>query len=56
MSLVGLAIHIGLLALTVAIILPAGLTLLALLIWEVVRKPENNTNTTANTVQSNERG
>lgn len=45
MSLVGLAIHIGLLALTVAIIIPAGLTIVALLVWEVVRTPENERET-----------
>lgn len=45
MSLVGLAIHIGLLALAVAILCPAALTLIALLIYEVVRQPEQHTET-----------
>jgi cytochrome c-type biogenesis protein CcmH/NrfG len=45
MSLVGLAIHIGLLALAVAILCPAALTLIALLIYEVVRQPQQHTET-----------
>lgn len=40
MSLVGLAIHIGLLTLAVAILCPAALTLLALLIYEAIRDPQ----------------
>lgn len=44
MSLVGLAIHIGLLSLAVAILCPAALTLIALLIYEVVRQPEQHNN------------
>lgn len=40
MSLVGLAIHIALLSLAVAILIPAGLTILALLIYETARDPD----------------
>lgn len=56
MSPVTIAIHIGLLALTIAILVPAGLTIIVLLIWEVAKNPETNTNQTANTVQSDKRG
>lgn len=47
MSLVALALHIGLLALTVAIIIPAGLTLFVMLVWEMSRTPESERETHA---------
>lgn len=40
MSLVGLAVHIALLSIAVAILIPAGLTILALLIYETARDPD----------------
>lgn len=41
MSILSLAIHIGLLAIAVAIMLPAAMTLFALLIWEVTTPPRH---------------
>ncbi|WP_443094841.1 hypothetical protein [Rothia koreensis] len=54
MSLVGLAIHIGLLSLATAILVPAGITILAMLIYETIRDPEKpltNTPKEDNSVQ-----
>lgn len=45
MSLAGLAVHIALLSLAIAILVPAGLTVIVLLIWEVVRTPETERET-----------